>query len=369
MKNKAPWNSLEHKVHRVLKHHNIQQQHMLLAVSGGIDSMVLLECFDRLQQALRLSLTVAHVHHGPVNHGPVNDPHAHPTNYRDRVSLLVQQLCEHKKLNFITNYKINNTTENKNLCFNTTQKSAVNNQVDKNLSGPQMAHSQIVPVDNKTQAQSEEALRGFRYQCFKEFQTATNAQHNQARFNTSSGRLDGESFNLWPRPLIVLAHHQDDLIETRLIRLLRGTGAQGLKAMQVFDAPLLRPFLDVSKKQIIEYAQQRQLKWLDDPCGDNFRQWLRRVWLPSLEQKRPGSSQALGRSLQLLVEAAQPRANTVAGSNEAANSINNSTSHNGAKYKYKYKYSADFNASLFIHFKSCGAKNLHRAVYVATGFA
>lgn len=102
---------------------------------------------------------------------------------------------------------------------------------------------------------------------------------------------------------VVSAHHADDLLETRLIRLLRGTGPHGLEAMSMRDGFLLRPFLELSRARVHEYAEACGFAGLDDPSnGDErfLRNWLRNRLLPQIESYRPGSTQTLSRSLSQL---------------------------------------------------------------------
>lgn len=60
---------------------------------------------------------------------------------------------------------------------------------------------------------------------------------------------------------IVTAHHADDVIETIAINFKRGTGWRGLA---VLDSDILRPLLQLSKKDLIEYARERNLVWRED---------------------------------------------------------------------------------------------------------
>lgn len=106
--------------------------------------------------------------------------------------------------------------------------------------------------------------------------------------------------------LICLGHHQDDLLETQLIRLLRGTGHQGLAAMAALSEDFFfRPFLKVRKQVLVEYLESQGQGWIEDPTNQNedfLRNWIRQSWLPALEAKQPGASGALARSLSLIVE-------------------------------------------------------------------
>jgi len=91
---------------------------------------------------------------------------------------------------------------------------------------------------------SEETARRARY----EFLNATRTKHGAGA--------------------IITAHHQDDLIETAIINLLRGTGRRGLSAISN-NKNVLRPLLNHSKKEIISYADENKLRWRDDPTNDN----------------------------------------------------------------------------------------------------
>jgi len=62
---------------------------------------------------------------------------------------------------------------------------------------------------------------------------------------------------------IVLAHHQDDVLETTIHNLIRGTGRRGMTSLQSVP-PLLRPLLGVSKQQLLNYALQYKLSWRED---------------------------------------------------------------------------------------------------------
>jgi tRNA(Ile)-lysidine synthetase-like protein len=76
---------------------------------------------------------------------------------------------------------------------------------------------------------------------------------------------------------IITAHHQDDLIETALINLLRGTGRQGLTAI-VSNSKVIRPLLSTPKQTVIKYAQINKLDWRDDSTNqstDYLRNYLR----------------------------------------------------------------------------------------------
>ncbi len=75
---------------------------------------------------------------------------------------------------------------------------------------------------------------------------------------------------------IITAHHQDDLIETAIINLLRGTGWRGLVA--IMRSPgRVRPLLGISKKQLLSYAKANKLSWHEDKTNTDPKYLRNRV--------------------------------------------------------------------------------------------
>ncbi len=103
----------------------------------------------------------------------------------------------------------------------------------------------------------------------------------------------------------VWAHHQDDFLETQVMRLIRGTGEKGLTPMSILKKTELRPFLLSSKNTLLDYLTHQNISYLKDPSNSEigpFRNWLRQDWLPQLEKRQPGALHSLARSLGLLAE-------------------------------------------------------------------
>jgi tRNA(Ile)-lysidine synthase len=85
---------------------------------------------------------------------------------------------------------------------------------------------------------------------------------------------------------IITAHHQDDLIETALINILRGTGPRGLVSM-ILNTEVTRPLLEVSKRDILAYAAANNLGWNEDSTNANdiyLRNYLRNRILNKLNE-------------------------------------------------------------------------------------
>ncbi len=73
---------------------------------------------------------------------------------------------------------------------------------------------------------------------------------------------------------LILAHHQDDLIENFYIRLIRGSGIKGLTSLQnIFEYNknfyLLRPLLNLNKEELLSVTKKSYSSWIEDPSNKN----------------------------------------------------------------------------------------------------
>jgi len=117
---------------------------------------------------------------------------------------------------------------------------------------------------------------------------------------------------LRPREVLLTAHHADDQLETVLYRLVRGTGVDGLRGIRNF-APLgagyvLRPWLAVTRQEILEQARAWSLRWIEDPSNADTRydrNFLRCDLLPDLTRRWPGARQAAARLAAAAEDAAE----------------------------------------------------------------
>lgn len=74
---------------------------------------------------------------------------------------------------------------------------------------------------------------------------------------------------------IITAHHADDAVETIAINIYRGTGWRGLAAM---DSDVIRPLINMTKTEILDYAKNHKLSWREDSTNlhqDYLRNRLR----------------------------------------------------------------------------------------------
>jgi tRNA(Ile)-lysidine synthase len=145
---------------------------------------------------------------------------------------------------------------------------------------------------------------------FRSFRVQPTRESEEAWREARWAALASQASPVW------LAHHRDDLLETRWMRLMRGTGPHGLKAMSVWDETrqIARPVLEWTPEELHEsgvasakvFSQDAMpLAFIDDPqnlSGGDLRARLRQEIWPRLETLRPGAKAAMARSLDLIVE-------------------------------------------------------------------
>jgi tRNA(Ile)-lysidine synthetase-like protein len=183
----------------------------VVAVSGGVDSVVLLDLLTKFRNSNKASinLVVAHYDHG-----------IRPDSEEDR--LLVQELSGLLGFEF------------------------------------------IYEEGNLGSSTSEEKAREARYKFLSKVQKDTDSD------------------------AIITAHHQDDLIETAILNLLRGTGRRGLSSLKS-SKTLIRPLLNYRKQDLLDHATAHKLIWREDSTNQDpkyLRNYIRQYVLPKF-----GSSQ------------------------------------------------------------------------------
>jgi tRNA(Ile)-lysidine synthase len=84
---------------------------------------------------------------------------------------------------------------------------------------------------------------------------------------------------------IVMAHHQDDVLETAILNILRGTGRKGLTSLSS-RSRVVRPMLHLPKKALRVYADSQGLKWREDSTNaeeKHLRNYIRHRILPQFD--------------------------------------------------------------------------------------
>ena len=105
---------------------------------------------------------------------------------------------------------------------------------------------------------------------------------------------------------IAVAHHQDDSVETLLLNLVRGSGIRGMAGIKAKNGYIVRPFLVITRKTIIDYAATCNLNYVTDSTNlsDIYtRNFIRLNVLPLLKQINPSVPQSIARTAAHLSDA------------------------------------------------------------------
>ncbi len=173
-------------------------QRILVAVSGGPDSVALLWVLWELHYSWAWKLAVAHVHHGLRGKDAEED------------MIFARAMAEQLELPFFLR--------------------------------------RVEPGSLRIHGRSlQETAREARYRFLKEMAQEFAAQ------------------------AIALGHQADDQAETLLAALVRGTGLKGMAAMPYGRGLMVRPLLDVSRHEVLDYLEHKGLSFRKDPSNEDSR--------------------------------------------------------------------------------------------------
>jgi tRNA(Ile)-lysidine synthase len=196
---------------------------IILAVSGGLDSMVMLDLF----RESGYDIVVAHVNfqlRGEESDGDEN---------------FVRNYCHDRAIPF---------------------------------------HSTSVETNNyatRRRLSTQMAARELRYEWFE--------------------KLVAEGFG----DLVATAHHLTDSVETTLLRLVHGVGAEGLKGIPIINGAVIRPLMFTTRREVEEYAAEKSVVWREDLSNQSLdyqRNVIRHLVLPSLRSINPALEETLQRT-------------------------------------------------------------------------
>lgn len=216
---------LEFKVLRFIQTHGLlsKGESVLVALSGGIDSVSLLHVLLQLRDTLDLRVCAAHLNHML-------------RTTADRDENFVRELCE---------------------------KLGVELRVER---------MDVARFCKENKLGVEEGARKLRYQFLEDAREKLKCD------------------------VIALAHNLNDLVETMLHRIVRGTGLLGLVAMKPKLGDKIRPFIYIPRSEIEEYANRRNLSFVEDETNYDLRytrNYIRHVVIPTLKRINPSLENTL----------------------------------------------------------------------------
>jgi tRNA(Ile)-lysidine synthase len=150
----------------------------------------------------------------------------------------------------------------------------------------------------------QEAARELRYEWFAAL----------LKSEVGSMNLEPETWNLQPatgnrQPAtgnwLLTAHHLDDNIETMLMHFFRGTGIHGLRGMLPKQGHIVRPLLFARKQELKQFATDNTLSWVEDSSNalDKYsRNYFRHQLIPLVQQIYPEAENNLAANLRRFSE-------------------------------------------------------------------
>lgn len=107
--------------------------------------------------------------------------------------------------------------------------------------------------------------------------------------------------------VIAVAHHQDDSVETFLLNLVRGAGVNGLKGIAVKNGWVVRPMLNVTRKDILDYLDFLKQDFVTDSTNledEYMRNKIRLNILPMLKELNSAAPQKIAETAERMADVA-----------------------------------------------------------------
>lgn len=128
-------------------------------------------------------------------------------------------------------------------------------------------------------------------QLAKQWQMTVEEAARRVRYEIFAEKCEREGMDY-----IAVAHHREDQEETILMNLFRGSGLTGAAGMQPVNGRIVRPLLEMSRAEIEDYLNRREIPWCTDSTNadtDYTRNFLRRKLLPEIYEQFPQAGERL----------------------------------------------------------------------------
>ena len=231
------------RIYNYMTDHNMvgEGSRVLAAVSGGADSMCLLEVLRELRDRAGLQIAVLHVHHGLRESA-------------DGDLLYVAEYCKDAGIPF------------------------------------EAVHVDAAGYAAGSGLSVEEAARKLRYEALEQA---------AERWDRDFPSPVQEGCR------IAVAHHIEDQAETVLFNLVRGSRLTGLRGMLPVNGRIIRPLLSYSRGEIEEFLRARGISWREDETNEDIRysrNLIRKEVMPLLEQINKSAGEHIARAAEEAAE-------------------------------------------------------------------
>lgn len=149
----------------------------------------------------------------------------------------------------------------------------------------------------------QEAARELRYNWFEEIIGQWSMVNGQSPTGPSPLATSLQPIHHSPFTILHLAtaHHLDDNIETMLMHFFRGTGIHGLRGMLPKQGHIVRPLLFARKQELKQLAEDNKLSWVEDSSNaqDKYtRNYFRHQLIPLVQKIYPEAENNLTANLK-----------------------------------------------------------------------
>jgi len=123
----------------------------------------------------------------------------------------------------------------------------------------------------------QEAARDLRYEWFKQVvsreSSVVSRQKSNLKPETLNGKRQNENSSHVSRftSHVLTAHHADDNIETLMMNFFRGTGLHGLEGIPVMHQYIRRPLLPFWKEELVLFAKENKLEFVEDSSNQSVK--------------------------------------------------------------------------------------------------
>ncbi|MEO5945616.1 MAG: tRNA lysidine(34) synthetase TilS [Chitinophagaceae bacterium] len=136
-------------------------------------------------------------------------------------------------------------------------------------------------AENKLSTQ--EAARNLRYEWFEEL---VNSQLSIVNVENFENPIHHSPFTIY----LLTAHHADDNAETTVMNFFRGTGLHGLTGIPSKNGYIKRPLLEFSKEDLLKFTNENNLKFVEDSSNQSSkytRNYFRNEIIPAISKIYP----------------------------------------------------------------------------------
>ena len=226
---------LKEKVLETIEKNNLIENgdSLVLGVSGGPDSISMLDILRKLQENIKFKINVAHINHGLRENAKIDEEY-------------VEKYCEKYNIPFY------------------------------------VLHADVRKIAEETKRGLEETGRDVRYKFYDEVLEKTDSNK------------------------IAIAHNANDYVETIIMNVLRGSGPNGLKGIEMIQGKYIRPLLTSKREEIEEYCKEEKLNPRHDESNDEneyTRNKIRNIVIPYIEKEfNPNIIETLTRLSEIVKE-------------------------------------------------------------------